>query len=51
MHLLVGPAEAAPVPVLCRTKELLKELEDAVGLQPLLVRLVELLESWALHAH
>ncbi len=49
-HLLVGPAEAAPVPVLCRPKELLEELEDSVGLQPLPVCLVELLETWALHA-
>ena len=49
-HPLIWPAEAAPVPVLCRAKERLQELEHAVGLQPLLVRFVELLELWALHA-
>ena len=46
---LVGPAEAAPVPVLCSPKELLEELEHPVGLQPLPVCLEELLEAWALH--
>ncbi len=46
---LVGPAEAAPVPVLCCPKEVLEELEHPVGLQPLPVCLVELLEAWALH--
>ncbi len=46
---LVGAAEAAPVPVLCGPKEILEELEDPVGLQPLPVCLVELLEPWALH--
>lgn len=45
---LVGPAEAAPVPVLCSSKELLEELEHCVRLQPLPVRLVELLKLWAL---
>ena len=48
-HPLVRPAEAAPVPVLCRAKERLEELEHAVGLQPLFVQLVELLELWTLH--
>ena len=49
-HPLIRPAEAAPVPVLCRAKERLEELEHAVGLQPLLVHFVELLELWTLHA-
>ena len=37
------------MPVLCGPKEILEELEDPVGLQPLPVCLVELLEPWALH--
>ena len=48
-HPLVWPAEAAPVPVLCCAKERLEEFEHAVGLQPLLVCFVELLELCTLH--
>ena len=50
-HPLIWPAEAAPVPMLCCAKERLEELEHAVGLQPLLVHFVVLLELWTLHVH
>ena len=38
------------MPVLRCPKKRLKELEYAIGLQPLPVHLIEVLEFWALHA-